>query len=106
MSCCVSLAFGNFVAAGAIFFIIVMNASIGVFQEAKAGKELEALEALSSDKCDVVRDGSRMVWDALCHGFGRALTEPLRPRMSTRNCWSLATLFCCQLGRRSPPMSA
>ncbi|MDR3047067.1 MAG: cation-translocating P-type ATPase, partial [Bacteroidales bacterium] len=40
-----------------ILVIVVANAIIGVFQEAKAEKSLDALEKLSSPHCEVVRDG-------------------------------------------------
>lgn len=40
-----------------ILIIVILNAIIGVFQEAKAEKSLEALEKLSSSHSKVVRDG-------------------------------------------------
>lgn len=44
-----------------ILIIVVINAIIGVFQEAKAEKSLEALEKMSAPQCKVVRDGKLMV---------------------------------------------
>lgn len=40
-----------------ILVILVVNAIIGVFQEDKAEKSLEALEKLSAPKCKVIREG-------------------------------------------------
>eukprot|EP00474_Spongospora_subterranea_P005808 CRZ06266.1 hypothetical protein [Spongospora subterranea] len=64
VSCCVSFIFGNYVAGAAILFIIILNATIGVVQENKAGKALEALESMSSDKAEVVRNGVPTVVDS------------------------------------------
>ena len=40
-----------------ILFILIINALIGVFQESKAEKSLDALEKLSAPHCKVIRDG-------------------------------------------------
>ena len=40
-----------------ILVILIVNAIIGVFQEAKAEKSLDALEKLSAPHCKVIRDG-------------------------------------------------
>ncbi|MDR2083414.1 MAG: calcium-translocating P-type ATPase, PMCA-type [Bacteroidales bacterium] len=40
-----------------ILVIVVLNAVIGVFQESKAEKSLEALEKLSAPHCKVIRNG-------------------------------------------------
>lgn len=40
-----------------ILVIVVLNAVIGVFQEAKAEKSLDALEKLSAPHCKVIRNG-------------------------------------------------
>lgn len=40
-----------------ILVILVVNAIIGVFQESKAEKSLDALEKLSAPHCKVIRDG-------------------------------------------------
>ncbi len=47
-----------------ILLIVVLNALMGVFQESKAEKALEALKNLSAPHARVVRDGREMVIDA------------------------------------------
>ena len=47
-----------------ILVIVILNACIGVFQEAKAEKSLDALEKLSSPHCKVMRDGEVKVIDS------------------------------------------
>ncbi|NDV46398.1 calcium-translocating P-type ATPase, PMCA-type [Paludibacter sp. 221] len=44
-----------------ILIIVILNAVIGVFQEAKAEKSLDALEKMSSPQCKVIRDGQTQV---------------------------------------------
>ncbi|MGM9791975.1 MAG: calcium-translocating P-type ATPase, PMCA-type [Candidatus Cryptobacteroides sp.] len=44
-----------------ILFILILNALIGVFQESKAEKSLDALEKLSAPHCKVLRDGNLMI---------------------------------------------
>lgn len=44
-----------------ILVILVINAIIGVFQEAKAERSLEALERLSAPRCKVIRGGEHMI---------------------------------------------
>jgi Ca2+-transporting ATPase len=44
-----------------ILFIVVLNACIGVAQEAKAEKSLEALEKMSAPHCKALRDGEVQV---------------------------------------------
>ena len=44
-----------------ILVILIANAIIGVFQESKAEKSLDALEKLSAPHCKVIRDGERQV---------------------------------------------
>ncbi len=41
-----------------IFIVVTLNAILGVFQENKAEKSLEALKKMSSPLCKVIRDGS------------------------------------------------
>jgi len=47
-----------------ILLIVILNALMGVFQENKAEKALEALKSLSAPHARVVRDGREMVIDA------------------------------------------
>lgn len=51
----------GFTDAVIILVIIVINAIIGVFQEAKAEKSLDALERMSAPHCKVVRNGEVQV---------------------------------------------
>lgn len=44
-----------------ILVILVVNAIIGVFQESKAEKSLDALEKLSAPHCKVIRDGEHKI---------------------------------------------
>lgn len=43
-----------------ILVIVILNAVIGVFQEAKAEKSLDALEKMSAPHCKLIRDGQPM----------------------------------------------
>lgn len=47
-----------------ILFIVVLNAIMGVFQENKAEKSLEALMSLSSPHARVIRDNQEKIIDA------------------------------------------
>lgn len=44
-----------------IFIVVILNAILGVFQENKAEKSLEALKKMSQPNCKVIRDGSLTV---------------------------------------------
>ena len=47
-----------------IIAIVVLNALLGVFQEAKAEKSLDALKELSAPHANVLRDGRKIEIDA------------------------------------------
>ena len=47
-----------------ILLIVVLNAVMGVMQESKAEKALDALKSLSAPHARVIRDGQEMVIDA------------------------------------------
>src|SRR5512133_1399930 len=49
---------GDWLEAGAILAIVVLNALLGFFQEQKAEKALSSLRKLSSPTANVIRDGS------------------------------------------------
>jgi Ca2+-transporting ATPase len=53
----VSLAMGEFTDASVIIAILVLNAVLGVAQQRRAGRALEALKKLSVPECEVLRDG-------------------------------------------------
>lgn len=57
----VSAALGEYVDAIAILVIVVLNAVVGVIQEAKAEEALAALQKLSAPHAQVLRDGRQTV---------------------------------------------
>ncbi len=48
---------GEFLEAGAIFFMLILNAIMGTFQEYKAEQSMEALEKVAAPFAKVLRDG-------------------------------------------------
>lgn len=62
---CVEGDTGEFFEPILILFIVVMNAVLGVFQESKAEKALEALQNLSAPHARVIRNGAEEVVDAV-----------------------------------------
>jgi Ca2+-transporting ATPase len=55
----VSALLGDFIEAGAIMAIVILNATLGVIQERSAEQALAALRRLAAPDADVIRDGSR-----------------------------------------------
>ena len=56
----VTAALGEWVDAGVIFGVVIINAIIGYLQEAKAVKAIEALSRTMTTEATVVRDGQRI----------------------------------------------
>ena len=53
-----SAAFGEWTDAIIIFAVVLINTVLGVFQENKSERSIEALQGLSADTCKVYRDGA------------------------------------------------
>ncbi len=56
----ISAILGDFVEAGAILLIVVLNAVLGVIQESRAEEALAALKKLASPEAQTLRDGHRV----------------------------------------------
>lgn len=56
--------FSEFVDMGIIFGIVLLNAAMGIFQESKAEKAIEALKKMSSPSAKALRGGRRVILDA------------------------------------------
>jgi P-type Ca2+ transporter type 2C len=61
----ISAILGDYVEAGAILLIVVLNAVLGVVQESRAEEALAALKKLASPEAQVLRDGHRVSVPAL-----------------------------------------
>lgn len=64
VSALVSLLMGHWVDAGVILAVVLVNATIGFYQEGKAEAALRAIAALSRNQCLVQRDGITHTLDA------------------------------------------
>eukprot|EP00818_Percolomonas_sp_WS_P008726 CAMPEP_0117436436 /NCGR_PEP_ID=MMETSP0759-20121206/1006_1 /TAXON_ID=63605 /ORGANISM="Percolomonas cosmopolitus, Strain WS" /LENGTH=1130 /DNA_ID=CAMNT_0005228035 /DNA_START=2005 /DNA_END=5393 /DNA_ORIENTATION=+ len=54
----ISLAVREWIDAGVIFFVILLNICIGVVQDFRSSRTMKALQKLSQTECDVTRDGT------------------------------------------------
>ena len=61
VACVISALLGEYVEAGVILAIVLLNAALGVIQERRAEQALAALQQLSAPEAEVVRGGSRQV---------------------------------------------
>ncbi len=59
VACLISLFLGEYVDAGAIATIVVLNAALGVIQEQRAEKALEALKKMAAPEAHLIRVGHR-----------------------------------------------
>ena len=60
----ISMMLGEFGDAVIIVVVVALNATVGIIQEGKAGRAVEALKKISSPQATVVRSGERMRVDA------------------------------------------
>jgi len=60
-ACVASMAFQEYESGVAILLVLVINASIGVYMEAKAAGDLEALSQLAAEDAKVLREGKVIV---------------------------------------------
>lgn len=60
----ISAMLGEFGDAFIIVVVVTLNAAVGIIQEGKAGRAVEALKKISSPHATVIRDGERMRIDA------------------------------------------
>ncbi len=56
----ISALLGDYVEAGAILLIVILNAIMGIIQESRAEQSLAALKKLAAPEAQVLRDGHRV----------------------------------------------
>jgi len=56
----ISALLGDWIEAGVIMLIVVLNSMLGVIQESKAEEALAALKKMAAPECQVLRDGQRV----------------------------------------------
>jgi magnesium-transporting ATPase (P-type) len=56
-----SFGVGDYIEGGVLAAVIILNVSIGFYQEYGAEKKMDALRALSSPSANVIRDGKTIV---------------------------------------------
>ena len=67
----ISAVLGDYIEAGAIMLIVVLNAILGIVQESRAEDALAALKKLAAPEAKVLRDGQRISVPAPQLGTGR-----------------------------------
>ena len=60
----ISAILGDWIEAGVIMLIVVLNAILGVIQESRAEEALAALKKMAAPECQVLRDGQRVTVSA------------------------------------------
>ncbi|MBN2389343.1 MAG: HAD-IC family P-type ATPase, partial [Anaerolineae bacterium] len=61
VSAVVSAILGDFIEAGAIVAIVILNTAISIIQEGKAEQALAALKKMAAPEAHVIRDGTRVM---------------------------------------------
>ncbi|AET39227.1 uncharacterized protein Ecym_4150 [Eremothecium cymbalariae DBVPG len=61
ISMVITLAMGDWISGGVIAFVVLVNVSIGAYQEYKACKTMNSLMGLSTPSAHVIRDGDDLV---------------------------------------------
>ena len=107
-----ALSFGNkdYIEGGVLAFVIVLNVTIGFWQEYRAEKRMDALRALSSPSAMVLRDGKTQVISKYVSPPAPVLYEFVNKKV-TRVCVtapksSPATSSSSRWATRSPPTCA